>query len=396
MYFKTDLGDYSGLQPPEIAVESIAGGFTSPVDATFINDSIYLVDQIGVIYLLKDGEKKPVLDLSKTLTKLPHFVAGKGLNSFYDERGLLGMALHPEFPSNPSVYLYYSAPSTNKKYDHIGRLSQFQFTSLDKIDTGSENILLEVAQEKSSHNGGCVVFGPDGYLYLSLGDGGRNLFKTGKLGNSQNIRNPKGSILRMDVSDNKSTPVEDNPLISRGHPLIWVWGLRNPWRFSFDSFDRCFVGDVGEHHREAIYQVEKGNNCGWNILEGSHLYEKQLAKDIDTSRMTMPIFEYGPALGRCVIGGYLYEGSKPSLKNLYIFADASKIWPWRSTKPPQGRIYALKQTKDGWDRVALRIKGMPKDHLITSLARDPQNNIYLLTKKSFGPTGNTGLISRLV
>lgn len=402
MYCKTTLGDYGGLKQREITIKPVASGFASPVDVVFSKDLIYLADQAGILYRVKlNGSFKPVLDLTSNMAKLKpaKFLARKGLNRGYDERGLLGIELHPEFPKVPLIYIYYSTPTKDKNFNHKSRLSVFRFTDINTVDPRSEQILLEIEQEAHSHNGGGLLFGPDGYLYLSLGDGLRRKYSSGERGHGQNTKTLKGSILRMDVSSSKIVAPKDNPLKAGVHPLLWVWGLRNPWRFSFDrQTGRCFVGNVGETKRESVYQVEGGDNCGWRIFEGSLLQDPQLARNynIDLKKIKMPIFEYGHELGMSVIGGYIYRGRRSDLQGLYIFADASKMWPWHGFfKLPEGNFYALKETNKGWERVPLTVNNKPKQ-LITNISEDESGELWVLTKTKFGPVGKTGVLSKIV
>ncbi len=405
MYLRHNLGNYVGLQQTAITVKPLYRGFVSPVDMVF-SKYTYIADQAGQIIVVDPAGKQPqkiALDLAPIFAKLKpvSWRSKPGLSPKYDERGLLGIALHPDFPSNPRIYVYYSHPTSKKEFNHLSRLSVFKFDGWDNIRPDTEKVLLEIDQEAHSHNGGGMHFGPDGCLYLSLGDGLRRKYKKGEMGHAQNITTPKGSILRINVSNDTATAPPDNPLVKvRGaNPFIWVYGLRNPWRFSFDrATNRCFVGNVGESKNESIYQVKHGDNCGWRIFEGSHLQDPLLLEKlgIHPHSITMPIFDYGPDLGRSVIGGFVYRGKRPDLQGLYIFADASITWPWRAfLQGPKGAIYALKETAKGWERASLKINGLPKQ-LITSVAEDNSGELYILTRSKFGVTGQTGVVSKLI
>jgi len=372
-------------------------GLTSPVDMTFHGNDAYIADQIGKIYLYTNDklQKKPILDLSKTIDRLKFGFFLRGLIPAYDERGLLGITLHPHFPKIPKIYVYYSTPTKWLKgfrFNHVGRLSEFQFLSKTKIDPKSEKVLLEINHEKASHNGGCLHFGPGGHLYLSMGDGGRYMHLLGNA-NAQDLSNPKGALLRMTVTPKGIVPVGEP---RKGiHPLLWVWGLRNPWKFSFTPTGQCLVGDVGESDWESLYLVSGGENCGWPIKEGSHSFDDGFKLDANdpNTQLTDPVYEYGPEKGRSIIGGYQYRGSRANLRGLYIFADASKTWPHRFGFKPTGQLYALNM--NNWQEVPLQVFGMPEGRLITSLSADASGDLWVLTKETFGPTGNTGIIYKI-
>jgi len=198
----------------------------------------------------------------------------------------------------------------------------------------------------------------------------------------------------MSIENNEVIVPQDNPLKAPLHPLLWAWGLRNPWRFSFDkATGSCIVGDVGESNSEAIYQVEAGSNCGWPITEGSLPFSSKFK--MAPGKLENPVFEYGPEMGRSVVGGYVYRGSRPELQGLYIFADSSKTWPHRMGMKPTGQIYALRPGQGTWKQVSLKISGIPPGQLFTSLAENNSGELFLMSKQAFGPTGLTGTIYKL-
>ena len=393
-----------------------AGGFATPVAARFHGDRIYVADQLGFVHGLWRGSRSfnPVLDLSTTFKKLKPARKGekRGLDlEGYDERGLLGLELHPAFPADPRVFICYSAPAKGRKYNHLARLSQFEFVTPDLIDPRSEKVLLEVPEEAFTHNGGCLRFGPDGRLYWSLGDGGCCRDENGEkisgtwIGNGQDVSNKKGAILRMDVLDGRVEPPFDNPFAGhpKADPFIWAWGFRNPWRFSFDQVTgRCFAGSVGEDDWESVYEVLPGRNYGWRILEGSHPFVPELAVKlgINPAALERPIFEYHTStLGRSVIGGHVYRGrAMPELRGLYVFADSSKTW-WEDLekgKKPDGSLHTLRELPNGtWSHQALFVENMPQ-HFVLSFAEDPTGELWVLTKSDLRPRGTTGVLSRLV
>ena len=240
------------------------------------------------------------------------------------EAGLLGMALHPLFPSNHNVFLSYTGQDGGSLVSTISR-----FTSRDggvTLDPSTEEVILTVEQPFNNHNGGNLAFGHDGYLYIGLGDGGRG---GDPQGHGQNTETLLGSILRIDVDGGPPYAIpKDNPFISEGgRPEIYAWGLRNPWRFSFDrGTGELWVADVGQNNWEEVNKVQLGENYGWNIKEGTHCFK---VDPCDTPGITDPIVEYSHDEGASVTGGFVYRGTVLDLlKGLYLYADfvSGKIW----------------------------------------------------------------------
>jgi glucose/arabinose dehydrogenase len=281
------------------------------------------------------------------------------------EEGLLGLAVSPDFASTGTFYVYYSA--ANPRRSVITRYS----SSSGVGAPGSAQVILEVAQPFSNHNGGQMVFGPDGYLYIGLGDGGSRLDPQG---NGQNAGTLLGSILRIDVRGSGAAyrvPV-DNPFVgqqgARGE--IWAYGLRNPWRFSFDSeTGDLWVGDVGQNTLEEVDVVTKGGNYGWNVMEGSQCLG---GGSCDRSGKVPPIVDYPTGGGNCAVtGGFVYHGDAvPALRGAYVYGDycSGRIWAlrWDGTQMTEnaqlasagfgissfaqgrnGEIYALEYGDDG-------------------------------------------------
>ena len=255
-----------------------------------------------------------------------------------NEAGLLGMAFHPDFADNRQVFLSYTAPGRPL----VSRVSRF--TSADDgrtLDRGSERILITLDQPFGNHNGGHVAFGPDGYLYAGYGDGGAG---GDPHGNGQNTQTLLGAMLRIDVdlpSPKRSLGFAqagggrpyavppDNPFAASpgGRPEIFAWGLRNPWRFSFDrATGELWVADVGQGLWEEVHRVVRGGNYGWNIREGAHCYG---ARSCDTSGLVDPVVEYSHAQGCSITGGYRYRGRAiPALTGVYVYGDycSGRIW----------------------------------------------------------------------
>ena len=250
------------------------------------------------------------------------------------ERGLLGIAFHPDFATNGEVFVSYTAPSPLTSV--VSR-----FRSMDgnlTLDPSTEEIILTAFQPQGNHNGGDIHFGDDGYLYLALGDGGG----AGDPGdNGQNTSTLLGSIVRIDVDVLTGYAIPgDNPFAGNANclqgsgaaacPEIFAWGFRNPWRFSFDSqTGALWAGDVGQGDFEEVGRVQLGENHGWNIREGAHCYPPGSA--CSTTGLTDPIAEYGRSLGVSVTGGYVYRGSQVTdLVGYYVFGDFGS-----------GRIFAV-------------------------------------------------------
>ncbi len=227
------------------------------------------------------------------------------------------MAFHPLFPDSNKFYVYYNFGNLNT------RISEFSVSEdIDQADPNSERIILELAQPYSNHNGGQIAFGPDGYLYIGLGDGGSG---EDPLGNGQNRMTLHGSMLRIDIdhysADVPYTIPADNPFlgnVNQWREEIWAWGLRNPWRFSFDRLTgQLWAGDVGQYLWEEVDIIEGGKNYGWNVMEGFHCFSP--ASGCDTSGLVLPIVEYDHDAGRSITGGFVYRGSNQSRARWYIY-----------------------------------------------------------------------------
>ena len=239
------------------------------------------------------------------------------------------MALHPDFPSSGYLFVYYTAAEPRRSV-----LSRFTIDpkNSSSADIRSELVLLEVAQPYSNHNGGQIVFGPDGYLYVGLGDGGGG---GDPRRNGQNRGTLLGSILRIDVStvgeSGVYTTPADNPLVgtngARGE--VWAYGLRNPWRFTFDRLTGyLWAADVGQNAREEVDVIRPGLNYGWNVMEGSECFARR-GPTCNREGMKLPIVEYTHSDGCSITGGYVYRGSRISaLVGKYVYGDfcSGKIW----------------------------------------------------------------------
>lgn len=287
----------------------IASGFSRPVDIQNAGDGsgrLFIVEQAGVIRILQNDAlvDAPFLDIRD-------LVDDSG-----NEQGLLGLAFHPDYESNGYFYVNY----TGQGGDTV--IARFHAAG-NAAELESRTVLLQVEQPYPNHNGGALVFGPDGYLYIALGDGGAG---GDPLGNGQNINSLLGKILRVDVNNGDPYTIpSDNPFGTE----VFHYGLRNPWRISFDSATGdLWIGDVGQGQYEEIDYLgagaKGGVNFGWNRYEGRHDYDSGTPVD----NHTPPMFEYSHDEGCSVTGGYVYRGAMPEWQGVYFFADycSGRLW----------------------------------------------------------------------
>ncbi len=331
---------------------------TNLVQPDDTSDLMFVTEQGGVIYSFSSSNPQQAnvfLDITDRV------------NRGGNEEGLLGLVFDPDYQGNSYFYVYYSAADPTRSV--LSRFSLDQ-ENTDVADPESEVIIMEVEQPYSNHNGGQLAFGPDGYLYLGLGDGGS---AGDPLGNGQNPGTLLGSILRIDVSGlsgpgDYEIPV-DNPFVGVGgtREEIWAFGLRNPWRFSFDSnTGLLWAGDVGQSSWEEIDIIVKGANYGWNTMEGSHCYSP--ATGCNQSGLTLPVVEYDHSQGCSVTGGYVYRGDQiASLQGYYVYGDYCS-----------GNIWAL--TYDG-SVVTENILLVDSGLRITSFGQDLAGNLYILDRQ---------------
>ncbi len=236
------------------------------------------------------------------------------------EEGLLGLAFEPDYHRSGRYYIYYSAASPRRTI-----LSRITVGAPTEPKQWREEELLTIRQPYSNHNGGMLEFGPDGFLYVGVGDGGSG---GDPRGYAQNLRSHLGKILRLDVAGKTGYRIpKDNPFVqSNGDAFsekreIFAWGLRNPWRFSFVPDGRMIVADVGQNDYEELSFVTKGSNMGWNIMEGFHCYRPK--KNCAQDKLALPFYEYDHGVGQSILGGYVYEGrALASYRGRYIFADS--------------------------------------------------------------------------
>jgi glucose/arabinose dehydrogenase len=407
-----------------IGVDVVATGLVSPVQLVQPPGSDprrFIVDQIGLIRVLNaDGtlQAAPYLDLrGKMVTLSPQ----------YDERGLLSVAFHPNFESNGRFVVFYSAPrraSAPAGFDHTNVISEFQENRATGVVTGTERVILQVDHPQGNHNGGTVAFGPDGFLYISIGDGGAGndvglghvddwyAFNAG--GNAQDItQNLLGNILRIDVDAGAPYGIpSSNPFVNRdGLDEIWAYGFRNPYRMSFDpgGSHNLMVGDAGQELWEEVSRVVKGGDFGWNVREGTHCFDAahptvSPASCPDTDPTTgeilrSPVIEFGnsknPAggLSLTVVGGNTYRGTAVSaLRGMYVFGGFGSDFA-----SPSGRIFAATPQSSGlWTMHELLINGtQPLGSFVKGFGQDRSGEVYVMATQNGGPAGTTGRVLRI-
>lgn len=317
-------------QIPQIALRQIADGFDRPLHITHAGDGsgrLFVVEKVGRIRIVRDGQvlSEPFLDITDRV------------GSRANEQGLLSVAFHPRYRDNGWLFVNY----TDNDGDTV--VSRFSAAG-DRADPSSEEVVLTIEQPFANHNGGQVVFGPDGMLYIGMGDGGG---AGDPLGAGQDRWTLLGKILRINVETLPYTIPPDNPWAdgSGGRQEIWVFGVRNPWRFSFDrSTGDLFVADVGQNRLEEVHMLPAGRsagaNLGWNVMEGNECFRRN---DCDRSAFDLPIDVYPHSLGCSVTGGHVYRGAAyPVLQGVYVFGDFCS-----------GRIWGLRQSAGGWERAEL-------------------------------------------
>lgn len=344
---------------PGIGLERVAEGLEQPVFATYApgdRESLFVVEKTGRIRRLVGGRlaDEPLLDL-------------RGQVSGGYEQGLLSVAFHPRFEENRTFFVYYTDLRGTVWIDRYQT-----FPGRYVADLHSRVPILEIPQPAANHNGGMMAFGPDGYLYIGTGDGGR---AGDPWGNAQNLSTLLGKLLRIDVDggDPYGIPA-DNPFADhpRARPEIWAYGLRNPWRFSFDrETGDLYIADVGQNDWEEINlqpaTSRGGENYGWNIMEGAHCYRR---RHCDSADLVMPVAEYHhQSEGACsVTGGYVYRGEAyPALRGIYIFGDFCS-----------GRIYAMATPEVAGSTQSLPwFRAMDSGAAIASFGEDHDGELYV-------------------
>lgn len=409
----------NGNDSDKVSLNLVAEGFNSPVFLTEAPDNsgrLFVVDQTGQIYIIKDGTRleQPFLDIqSKIILEEPP-----------DERGLLSVAFHPDYANNGRFFVYYGGPlrpSGPEGWDHTNYVAEYKVSAnADQADAASERIVLALDHPQGNHNGGTLAFGSDGYLYISIGDGGggddnqaghvEDWYAENEGGNGQDItQNLLGNILRIDV-----TPMEDyaipadNPFVDTdGLDEIYAYGLRNPYRFSFGPNNQLIVADAGQELYEEISVVEKGGNYGWNVKEGRHCFstenpdepaESCPSEDMDGNPLIDPVIEFensknsSNGLGNVSIGGYVYTANTVSMLNgKYLFGVLTQ-----DPDGMNGAIFSATMAGNDWDYEKLEIANMPDDNLdqfLLAFGQDSDGEMYALTAGATAGSGKVYMIA---
>ena len=339
----------------ELRAELLVDGLDAPIHlgSPPLDSRLFVVERTGRVLIYEPGQglsATPYLDLSERVSCCE------------GERGLFSLAFHPAYAANGFSYATFT--------DHEGSVRVERYTvssDPDVADPTSAEVILVVEHPDDIHNGGLSVFGPDGMLYVGLGDGGGS---GDPAGHAQNLETLEGSILRLDVDSQSPYEIpSDNPFVGRSDARgeIWAYGLRNPWRFSFDAeTDELFIADVGQGGWEEVNRAragEGGQNYGWNVMEGAHCYESD---DCSQSGLTLPVYEYDHDDGCSITGGHVYRGTEiPDIVGQYFFADFCEGWV-RSLRPGSGSPQVV-----DWDLGDL-------GH-ITSFGEDAAGELYVLS-----------------
>ena len=349
-----------GIDALELA--PIASGMQRPLFITHAGDGsgrMFFVEQRGIIRVYRNGEllPAPFLDITDRV------------NDGANEQGLLGLAFAPNYLESGHFFVNYTG------VQGATTVARFSVSAADPnhADASSETLVLQIAQPASNHNGGMLAFGPDGYLYIGMGDGGA---ANDRFGNGQNPQSLLAKMLRIDVTSDPAVPYlipDDNPWVGRtwnGEEVldeVWAIGLRNPWRFSFDRATHAlWIGDVGQNQFEEInvvsFEDAAGANYGWPIMEGLHCFQNGSA--CAQEGLTMPVSEYPRAFGCSVTGGYVYRGQDfPQLEGVYLYADYCS-----------GIIWSISETAEGgWQVDEVLRSGLT----ISSFGEDEAGELYI-------------------
>ena len=409
----------------------VAGNLVAPLSVVESPDDtkrLFIVDQVGKIYIVPNGGSMlttPFIDLTSRMVSL---------NPGYDERGLLNIAFHPSFKTNGKFYVFYTAPpragGPGAGWNNLTRISEFTVSpgNANLADMGSERVILEADHPQSNHNGGTLAFGPDGYLYISIGDGGgsndngighvADWYTTNTGGNAQNIwANLMGKILRIDVNSGSPYGIPaDNPYATSTYAKkeIYAFGFRNPYRFSFDmgGSHGLYVGDAGQALYEEIDLVTKGGNYGWNVKEAQVCFSTDNnlqirpgcpAVDSAGNPLIEPIITVknkanpdGDGVASVIIGGNVYRGiTFPQLQGRYVFG----IFSQGNAGVADAKLYVATASGAGlWNYEVIN----PKDYQTTlgyylkGFGQDLSGELYATVSSVQGLTGITGKVFKLV
>lgn len=424
-----------------IGLRKVAGGMVAPLGLAAPNDGsgrLFVHDQVGLVYIIHSngtngaaqGTNNILLDVRDRLVEL---------SPNYDERGLLGLALHPQFAQNSLLYTYTSEPATNVpadftlekpadlQFDHQNVVAEWKIdpNNSNRVDRTSRRELLRIDHPMMNHNAGTLRFDTNGLLYVALGDGGGAddqdgqpyrgsiNFGHGPIGNGQDTNTIHGSLFRIDPLGTNSAngqygiPV-DNPFAQGGGVReIYAYGFRNPYSFSIDRLTgEIYLGDAGQNFIEEVDRVVRGGNYGWNIKEGSFFFDPNGTepgvlrdtpwREVSTNQFIDPIAEYDHDEGRVVVGGFVYRGSNvPALQGRYIAGDFSD--PLR----PTGRLFYLDTAETNTPQTALRelilgLEDRPLGLFLKGFGEDQNGELYVFGSAEMGPSGNTGTMLKIV
>lgn len=347
-------------QASAVQMQTVATGFNRPLYVTHAGDGsgrLFVVEQGGLIRVIQGGAilPQPFLDVSSLLT----WDVATGA---YTERGLLGLAFHPDYAENGRFFINY----TDRDGATVVAEYRVSAASPNQADPASARILFTHPQPFPNHNGGHMSFGPDGYLYISLGDGGS---ANDPLNAGQDTSTLLGTLLRIDIDGDLPYGIpDDNPFVegADGQPEIWAYGLRNVWRFSFDrATGDLYMGDVGQNQWEEINfepaDSPGGNNYGWNLFEASHVFRSGGNRDA----VVMPIAEYNHSNGCSITGGYVYRGQAlPELEGAYFYSDWCSGLIWTAYRDEAGN----------WQAPVF----MNSDYRVASFGEDESGELYIV------------------
>jgi glucose/arabinose dehydrogenase len=409
------------VTPGAIGVDlaPVANGMVAPIVGVPANDGsnrFFVVDQTGKVFIILNGTilPQPFLDLTSEIVTV---------NTSFDERGLLGLAFHPDYENNGRFFVRYSKARDGLPTEpcfgtsrgcHEEILAEYRVSNTDPnaADPASGHILFRVNKPEFNHNSGDVVFGPDGYLYFTLGDGGGAndglhlpSLPHGPIGNGQNINVPLGKVLRIDVDvpngSGYSIP-PDNPFANtEGLDEIFAWGLRNPYRFSFDmtpgGIPVMYLTDVGQNLLEELNVGQLGANYGWVIMEGANCFDPfnpgTPLPNCNQTGLTLPIAVYGRTVGISIIGGYVYRGpTVPQIVGKYVFGDFSTAFG-----SPDGHLFYLDPaTPSSIRRLRIGADDRALNKFVKGFGRDEQGEIYVMVGSTGGPSGTSGQVLKMV
>jgi len=358
-------GNGNAIQPPDdggspadgFGLETIVEGLDFPVWLTSPpgDPRLFVVEKGGRVVIVENGAvlPAPFLDL-------------RGQVSTGSEQGLLSLAFHPDYSANGRFFVNFTDTGDDTRVVEY-RVSQ---GDPDRADTGSARVVLAIEQPFANHNGGLVLFGPDGMLYVGMGDGGSG---GDPHGNGQNLGVLLGKMLRIDVDGAQPYAVpDDNPFVDTAgaRPEVWAYGLRNPWRFSFDRDTRdLYIADVGQNRIEEVNAVSgagAGRNYGWNVMEGTTCFAED---ECDRDGLTLPVTEFDHGDGCSVTGGYVYRGDAiPELRGTYLYSDYCSGFV-RGFRFANGRATGERRFSEL----------EPEDHAVSSFGEDVEGELYILT-----------------